>query len=252
MKDDLAQVTYPRRRILRWTMHYASIPAFAALANIKVQGKENLPATGPCILVANHFSFLDPVAFVRIARWPLEFLGGAEFPHAPDIVKFIPKLWGYYPVFRGTGSRFALRAAEVILKNNGILGIFPEGGSWAEVLRPPRPGTAYLATKTKAKILPIGLWGLNDVFPVKPGHRPTANINIGKPFGPLQVSGKGKEKREHLDALGHEIMKNISTLLPEEFRGYYSSDQMIREKARGTEIYPWEHSVEGEVEGEVH
>jgi hypothetical protein len=44
---------------------------------------------------------------VRVAPWPLDFLGGAQMPHAPKIVTFIPRLWGYLPVYRGTGSRTA-------------------------------------------------------------------------------------------------------------------------------------------------
>ena len=91
-------------------------------------------------MIANHFSFIDPVAVLHALPYPIEYVGGAEMPHAPGIVKFLPKIWGFYPVFRGTGSRFALRAAEEILHQSGVLGIMPEGGAWAEVLRPARPG----------------------------------------------------------------------------------------------------------------
>ena len=139
---------YPRRRALRWVLRKLARVAFGVLTDMTIEGQENLPSKGPFLMVGNHFSFIDPVAFVRIARWPMEFLGGAQFPHAPKIVNFIPSLWGYYPLYRGTASRDALKAAEAILGQNGVLGIFPEGGNWAEVLRPPRPGTAYLAVRS--------------------------------------------------------------------------------------------------------
>jgi hypothetical protein len=42
-----------------------------------------------------------------------------------------------------------------------------------------------------------------------------------------------------MDEVGHTIMKNISLLIPPERRGFYSDDPVIREAARGTEIYPW-------------
>src|SRR5690606_11132181 len=86
------------------------------------------------------FSLIDPVAVIRVAPWPIEFLGGFQLPNAPPVVTWIPRLWGYYPVFRGTGSRYAIQASEAILQQNGVLGIFPEGGSWATVLRPARHG----------------------------------------------------------------------------------------------------------------
>jgi 1-acyl-sn-glycerol-3-phosphate acyltransferase len=226
--------------------------AFALLSDFKVEGEENLPASGPLLVIGNHFSFIDPVAVIRALPYPIEFVGGAQFPHAPTIVKALPQIWGYYPLFRGTGSRYALRAAEEILNQNGVLGIMPEGGSWAEVLRPARPGAAYLASMTGAKVLPLGIYGLNDIFPIRLGKKPKAVVNIGKPVGPFIASGKGRERRNQLDQIGLELMKSIAELLPDHFRGFLAEDPKTREAAIGTEIYPWEDLVEGEVEGEVH
>jgi len=242
---------YPRRRALRWVLRLMSRPAFGLLTNLEIEGRENLPSEGPFLVVGNHFSFIDPAAIVRIARWPMEFLGGAEFPHAPAIVNFIPRMWGYYPLFRGTGSRDSLKVAEAILRQGGVLGIFPEGGNWAEVLRPARPGTAYLAVRTGVPLIPVGLFGFTQVFPFKPGCRAKVHIRIGKPFGPYEITGRGRERRERLDQIGHEIMQQIANLLPQELRGHYSDDPEIRAAAKGTEIYPWADKVEGEVEGTV-
>jgi hypothetical protein len=52
--------------------------------------------------------------------------------------------------------------------------------------------------------------------------------------------------------IGHEIMRHIAELLPPEKRGHYSDDPAIREAAKGTEVYPWAHAVEGEYQGEIH
>ena len=247
-----SEYKYPRRRLIRTICKVLSYPAFGMLSRLDIRGEENLPSKGPYLIIGNHFSFIDPVAVIRIAKWPIEYVGGADPPHAPTIVKFIPWLWGFYPLYRGTGSRDALKAAEATLKQDGILGIFPEGGSWAEVLRPARPGTAYLAVRTGARILPIGLSGFNDIFPLKLGKRGKAVINIGEPFGPFQVTGRGRERRDQLDEIGHEIMRKVAALLPDEKRGFYSDNLAIREAAKGTEIYPWAEKIEGEVVGEVH
>ena len=244
---------YPRRQLVRYIMQRLSIPAFGLLANVEIKGQENLPQKGPLLVVGNHFSFIDPVAFVRIARWPIEFLGGAEFAHAPGWVRFLPWMWGYYPLYRGTGSTYALKAAEAILSQGGVLGIFPEAGNWAEVLRPARPGTAFLATLTGAPLIPVGIHGLNDLFPaLGKGKRAKVTFNIGKPFGPFKVNSRGRERREQLDEIGHEIMRRIAELLPPHKRGHYSDDPAIREAAKGTEKYPWADKVEGEYKGEIH
>jgi 1-acyl-sn-glycerol-3-phosphate acyltransferase len=246
------KITYPRRLWIRRILKALSRAAFSLLSDFEVRGAENLPKSGPLLVIGNHFSFIDPVAVIRALPYPIEFVGGAEFPHAPSIVKFLPKIWGYYPVFRGTGSRFALRAAEQILAQNGVLGIMPEGGSWAEVLRPARPGAAYLASQTGAKVLPLGIYGLNDIFPLKLGSRPKAVVSVGKPVGPFQASGRGRERREQLDEIGLELMQAIARQLPDHYRGFLAEDPKTRAAAQGSEMYPWENHVEGEVEGEIH
>ena len=248
-----SEFKYPRRRLIRFILRKLSVPAFGLVSRMEIIGQENLPKKGPLLLVGNHFSFIDPVSFVRIARWPIEFLGGAEFAHAPAWVRIFPTLWGYYPLFRGTGSTYGLKAAEAVLSQGGVLGIFPEAGNWAEVLRPARPGTAFLATLTGAPLVPVGIHGLNDIFPsLGKWKRAKATVRIGKQFGPFKIKGRGRERREQLDEIGHEIMRHIAELLPPEKRGHYSDDPTIREAAKGTEVYPWADKVEGEYKGEIH
>ncbi|MEA3375564.1 MAG: lysophospholipid acyltransferase family protein [Chloroflexota bacterium] len=245
MKESHQKYPYPRRRLLRTAFQRLARATFAVLADVSVTGKENLPARGPLLVVANHFSFIDPVAMIRAVPWPIEFVGGLQMPNAPASVTWLPKLWGYYTVHRGSFSTDALRAAEAILKQGGVLGIFPEAGSWATVLRPARPGAAFLAARTGAPILPMGFAGLNDLFPnLRRLRRARITIRIGKPFGPFQAEGRGRERRPKLDAIGHQIMERIAQLIPPKKRGHYSDDPAIRAAAKGTEIYPWDENPE--------
>jgi 1-acyl-sn-glycerol-3-phosphate acyltransferase len=246
-------VPYPRRRLVRFLMRLLSKAMFALLTDLQINGKENLPEKGPLLVAGNHFSFNDPAALVSIAPWPLEFVGGAQPPHAPKSILIIPWLWGFLRLYRGTGATEGIKGAESVLRQEGIVGIFPEGGNWAAVLRPARPGTAFLAVLTRAPILPVGLVGFTEIFPaLRTGRRAKVTINIGKPFGPFSINGNGRQRREQLDAIGHKIMQAIAELIPPEFRGHYSDDPAVREAARGTEIYPWTNKVEGEVVGEAH
>jgi 1-acyl-sn-glycerol-3-phosphate acyltransferase len=237
---------YPRRRLIRGILRRWASAAFWVLTEWEVSGQQNLPQGGPLLVVGNHFSFIDPVAMIHVTPWPLEFVGGLEMPNAPPIVRWIPKLWGRYPARRGTGSRYALRGAQAVIEQGGVLGIFPEAGNWATVLRPARPGAAFLAAQTGAPLLPIGFDGLTEVFPrLRRGGRATVTARIGKPFGPFSATGRGRERRRQLDEIGHRIMERIAELIPPERRGHYSDDPAIREAARGTEIYPWDDQPEG-------
>lgn len=246
------QFTSTGRKFLRAILQALTVPAFGAVSRLEITGSENLPKSGPLIVVGNHFSFIDPVCFVRLLPWQVEFLGGADMPHAPLWAKAIPALWGYHPLYRGTGAADSIKAGAGILERGGVLGIFPEAGNWATTLRPAHPGAAFIATQSGAPILPVGLVGLNDVFPALSNRRRAKiQFNIGKPFGPFTVSGHGRERRRQLDEIGHEIMRRIAELIPPEKRGHYSDDPAIREAAKGTEIYPWADKIEGEVVGEA-
>ena len=236
---------YPRRRPLRAVLGRLSRWAFGILTDLRIEGRENMPETGPLIVVANHFSFMDPALMVAIARWPMEFLGGFRMPNAPSVVTWLPKVWGYLPVFRGTGARRALMSAEAILERGGVIGIMPEAGSWAQVLRPARPGTAFLAARTGAQILPMGFDGLPSVFP-QLGHlrRARVTVRIGRAIGPFEAPGRGRARRKHLERIGREIMEQIAQLIPAEKRGHYSDDPAIRAAAAGTEVFPWDEQPE--------
>jgi 1-acyl-sn-glycerol-3-phosphate acyltransferase len=175
----------------------------------------------------------------------LEFIGGRQAPNAPGIVSWFRNVWGILPVTRGGSSRDAILRAQRFLDQKGVLGIFPEGGSWAKVLRPPRPGAALLAARTGAPILPIGLDGLTEMFSnVRQGKRGKVTINIGKPFGPYDLDMRDRSTRQQMEDIGHDIMRHIAQLLPPERHGFYSNDQAVREAAKGTEIYPWEATQE--------
>jgi 1-acyl-sn-glycerol-3-phosphate acyltransferase len=237
-------IPYPRRQFIRRILKSGIALAFGVLADVRVNGRENLPAGGPLIVVGNHFHFLDPLMFIHLLPYPMEFVGGARMPNAPTVTHFLQRMFGVIPTARGSVSRDTLYGAESILQQQGVLGIFPEGGSWATVLRPPRPGAAFLAWHTGARLLPIGIDGAVGFFKHFGKRRAPVTLNIGKPFGPLTNGASGRPSRAELDEIGHSIMRRIAELIPPERRGFYSDDPAIREAARGTEIYPFASAAE--------
>jgi len=244
-KADPFFIRYPRRQAVRAILRAGIRSALTVLADINISGRENMPAGGPLLIVGNHFHFLDPVVVIHITRYPLEFISGARAPNAPGWTDIFRKAWGVLPIVRGGSSRDGLLRAQRFLEQKGVLSIFPEGGSWAAVLRPPRPGAVLLAARTGAQILPIGLDGVTEIFPMlRKGQRARVNIRIGQPFGPLKIDSSGRPARQAMDEAGYEIMRRIADLIPPEQHGYYSSDPAVREAARGTEIYPWDGIVE--------
>jgi len=231
----------PRHRPIRFVLRGLIRLAFALLAKLSIEGEENLPSAGPLLVVANHFHFADPVAVIRAMPWPLEFIGGFRMPNAPTGVKWLTKAWGTHRVRRHGSSRAALEAAERVLNAGGVLGIFPEGGSWASVLRPPRPGTAFLAARTGAPVLPIGIDGLTDLFgSLLRFRRARVIVRIGAPIGPFDGVERGRAGRGEIGRIGETIMQRVAELIPAERRGVYSVDPNLRAAAAEAAVYPWE------------
>lgn len=243
----MTEFKYPRRLLIRSALKGLISAALHTFSDFELIGEENIPDQGPLIITGNHFSFSDSVAMLHIAPPSIEMFSGANPAFTPWWGKLLPRLWGVLFVYRGTGSRQAIRDAESILDQDGFFGIFPEGGAWAEMIRPARPGAAFLAARTGAPILPVGFTGFNDVLPLRFRDQSKVTIRVGKPYQPEPVTGRGRERRQQLDDLGDRIMKEIAVLLPDHLRGKYSSDPAVRESAREVESYPWETASWDEV-----
>ncbi len=247
MTDLHEQYPYPRRRFPRYIMNKMANGLLHMLSNFQVIGRENIPQSGPLLVVGNHFHFADPVLMLAISPWPIEFLGGFQFVDGPKWIHWLPSLWGFYKLRRGNASKDALRAGTAVLQQNGTLGIFPEGGSWADVLRPPRPGTAYLAVRSGARVLPIGIDGLTNMFPyLGQRKRATVTVRIGRPFGPFTAEGRGRQRREQLAAISDEIMLQIAALLPPDHHGIYSTNPQLRAKAEKVSAWPYDSADKAE------
>lgn len=228
---------YPRRKLMRLILKWLSAVAFKLVSDLRVEGTENLPSSGPVILAGNHFHFADPVALLHICDRQVEFVGGFRFPNAPAIVKFLPSLWGYLPVHRGGYSRQSLEMASKVLEQGGVLGIFPEGGAWAQTLRPPRSGVGFLATRNETVIVPVALEGFHRLFKER---RPKLLIRIGKPLGPFNQFQESGSHQKAYRAVGNSVMEAIAEMLPEDARGVYSKNEAVREQAMRSAEYPFE------------
>jgi 1-acyl-sn-glycerol-3-phosphate acyltransferase len=248
-KLNSTSVRYPRRRFVRSILRFLANIAIALLTRLEIEGMENIPKEGPFIIIGNHFSFADPVMVMAKFPYWVEFVGGTLNPGAPKLLAFLPGVWGILNVYRGSSSRQAIKSAQSVLKQKGVVCIFPEGGNWATVLRPARPGAPFLAQQMKVPILPIGFWGIENIFKnFKLFHPKPIKMIIGKPFGPLGTEIKGRPSKEEFEEMGHEMMRHIAPLIDPLQRGHYSKDPAIREAAKGTEVWPWDEKREGEVD----
>ena len=216
---------YPRRQFIRGLLRGGIRFASSLLLKYKVEGLENLPEQGPLLLVGNHFHFLDTISPIHTTPYALEFIGDAVMPNAPGYLRFFPSLWGTLQILQGTPNLEAMRAAEAVLSQKGVLAIFPEGHVHKPPLGKPLPGASYLALRSGAPIVPIATFSEDnwDILGTLRRERRRARViaRIGKAFGPLSAGTDEVPGRTEIRAAGEEIIQHIARLLPPQAGGTY-------------------------------
>ena len=187
----------------------------------KVHGRENIPKEGPFIIITNHFSYVDPIFVIHAVQKPISFLAASDQKIKWYFI-WAPFIYGFIPTNRKVLAPSTIKHATRALKDNEILGIFPEGTSTSSKLRPAKNGAAYLSALTESRMLPIGVFGLENVWKqLFRGTKPKVTINIGRSFGPFLLPKNRKKKEGWLLETGNEAMYRIAALLPKEQRGEF-------------------------------
>ncbi|GBD00293.1 1-acyl-sn-glycerol-3-phosphate acyltransferase [bacterium HR17] len=178
-------MTAGKRRVYRALQPLAYALAWL-LFRPKVAGCDNIPAQGGVLVVANHPSYLDPVLLAIVAPRPFSFVAKRPLFSLPIVRTFL-WLTACVPVEQDAPDRRALRLSVQKLRAGDALVIFPEGTrSDHGNLRPFQLGPALIALEAQVPIVPCGLAGFHDAWPMNaplPSPAPVA-IMFGEPFQP--------------------------------------------------------------------
>lgn len=188
---------------------------------LDLQGLENVPRTGPLLIIINHNSFLDPLVpcvFVRDDVFPM-----AKSQALNHWLGWVLKWYGAFPVRRGEADPSALKRSLRVLQAGHTLLMAPEGTRNPNgVLQEGHEGAALIAERSGAPILPVAMRGgapwLSNLKRL--GLRSTKiKMRVGKP---LVVRPLPKHPtREELRVITDEMMYSLAALLPPEMHGRY-------------------------------
>ena len=122
----------------------------------------------------------------------------------------------------GEVDRRALRKALAVLKDGGVLAMAPEGTcSDTGALQQGKEGTAYLAARTGAPLLPVVAYGQEKMFStLLRGRRAEVHVIYGPPFA--LPSTPGRVSKRQLQEFTEQIMLGLAGMLPLACRGVYS------------------------------
>lgn len=191
--------------------HHVWIPfVLRGWTRVRVQGTEHLPAEGPLVIVSNHVANLDSYVVGVFARGRvINYLARADGLTERGLGWYWRAL-GAIPADR-TGLREALR----ILRAGGAVGVFPEGVIAPELTR-AIPGSALLAMRSGATVVPAAVWGTEKVTIYSCFNPPLVSVRYGTPRRFARSRGRNSQ------AVIDEVMREIALLLPPSYRGIYA------------------------------
>jgi len=139
-------------------------PFLRIFYRLRIFGAEYVPESGAAIIAPNHKSLYDSFFIAMATKRHLRFMGKSELFEGPW-GRLLVRL-GAFPVRRGAADEDALETARVILRQGGLLSLFPEGTRFRdpETLTRPRRGAARIAIETGSPLVPSAITGTERLF----------------------------------------------------------------------------------------
>jgi len=198
-------------------------------ANIKIYDMENLQGMNkPVIFICNHLSNSDGLILNKLLKeQELTFVAGVKLSNNP-ITKIGLEMMKTIPIKPNSADKDAMTKIISSVKHGNNILIFPEGTrSRVGSMIKAKKGILLIAKLTKATIIPLGLWGTEQLLPIcsedmsKEKFQPAdVHLKIGKPIT-LPSKEKDESKAIYEERAINHLMKSIAELLPEKYRGEY-------------------------------
>ncbi len=218
-------------------------PLARAVYRPRIEGRENVPRTGPVIFASNHLSFIDSIAIPVAAPRPVHFMAKSAYFEKWASRQFFTAI-GAIPVERGAGQKAldALDQQRALLEDERAVALYPEGTrSLDGRLYKGRTGVAFLALQTGAPVVPVGLIGTDKVMPVGakiPTTKERITVRFGTPLdlSPHGAASSGRARRGATD----EIMAAIHALSEQELANAYNEAPAQNPIERIKQVLPHE------------
>lgn len=181
------------------------------IGRLDVRGLENIPPTGPFLLVANHQSILDPILIQAICPRPVHTMAKSTQFTSPIFAWLMPRLLSF-PVRRFEIDPQAVRYALRKLREGEPVGVYVEGErSWDGRLQAPRLGAVRLVLKAGVPVVPVSISGAYEAWPRwhRSLRRAPVRIAFGQPLTFPQLDRRW-EREAALPAAAERIMSAIA------------------------------------------
>jgi 1-acyl-sn-glycerol-3-phosphate acyltransferase len=137
---------------------------FRVFFRLKVYGLEKIPKNTKLVLCSNHISYADPVIIYAWYPGAIFFMAKVE-AFTGWLPRSFLRYFNTFPVNRKKFDRQAIRYALQVLKDNEVVGIFPEGTRSTDgVIREAQKGVGLIAAMGQSNVLPVAISGTNKII----------------------------------------------------------------------------------------
>jgi 1-acyl-sn-glycerol-3-phosphate acyltransferase len=184
-----------------WLVCFVYVIGFS----LRTTGRRHIPGRGAVLIIANHQSFLDPIAIGLGVRRHVHYLARKTL--------FNNALFGWFlrtvncvPIDQDGVGKDGIRNIIARLEGGYPVLVFPEGERSEDgQFHPLRPGIGLLVSRVRAPIVPAGVAGAYYAWPrhralpafaplFLPPSRRTVAVVYGKPRDPATLDGLSREQ----------------------------------------------------------
>ncbi len=177
-----------------------------------VEGAANIPAHGPVLIAPIHRSNVDFAFTLFISPRKVFFMAKDGIFRFRPFAQLLTRL-GAFPVNRDGTDRESLRLAEEVLRRGQALVLFPEGTrKEGDAVEPLHDGAMFIAARTGAKVVPVGIAGSDRAMPVgaKFPHFSRVHIVVGPALDP--PAGEGRVARSAITEKTEDLRRELQAV----------------------------------------
>lgn len=196
-----------------------------------VTGLENVPRSGPVIIVCNHLSFVDSIFLPLMVDRQMAFLAKSDYftGRGPKgwFVRFFMTAAGQLPIDRsgGKASEASLNAGLQVLAEGKVLAIYPEGTRSPDGrMYRGRTGVARMILEAHVPVIPVAVVDTEKVMPLGSNFPKVHKVGvvIGAPLDFSRFKGMESD-RFVLRSITDEIIYEMNRLSGQEYVDVYAS-----------------------------